>query len=286
MLDIRFIRENADLVKQGLEKKRATVDIDRLLDLDRRRRDILAELESLREKRNRVSAEVAVLKKSKQDATALIADMKQVGDKISANDQQLREVEEELNRQLYYVPNLPHASVPVGGEEAGVVRRTWGKNPEFSFSPLPHWELGAKLGMIDLERGAKISGSGFILYTGIGAKLERALINFMIDVHTSRHGYQEVSPPFLVNRQTMTGTGQLPKMEEDMYKLSDDTMFLVPTAEVPVTNIYANDILNPEDLPKKFVAYTPCFRREAGAAGKDTLGLIRVPPLPRTTSMR
>jgi seryl-tRNA synthetase len=277
MLDIKFIRENPDLVKDGLRRKFSNVDIDQVLDVDRRRREILTELEQLRERRNKVSGDIALMKKNKQDATAEIAAMKEVGQSIAASEQLLRDVEEQLNAILLTIPNLPHESTPVGKDEAAnVILRHWSEQPAFSFKPVPHWEMATKLGMVDFERGTKLSGSGFILYTGVGARLERALINFMLDVHTSRHGYVEVSPPFLVNRQTMTGTGQLPKMAEDMYQLSDESLYLIPTAEVPVTNIYANEVLAGEDLPKLFVAYTPCFRREAGAAGKDTRGLIRV----------
>ncbi len=277
MLDIKFIRDNPELVKAGIAKKFSSVDIDQILNVDRQRREILSELEQLRERRNKVSGSIAMMKKNQQDASAQIAAMKEVGQTISQREQQLREIEEGLDGLLLMVPNLPHESTPVGkDEEANVVLRHWGEKPEMAFSPAPHWELAAKLGMIDFERGAKLSGSGFILYTGVGAKLERALINFMLDVHTSRHGYLEVSPPFMVNRQTMTGTGQLPKMAEDMYQLSDETLYLIPTAEVPVTNIFAGEILSADDLPKLYVAYTPCFRREAGAAGKDTRGLIRV----------
>jgi seryl-tRNA synthetase len=203
--------------------------------------------------------------------------MKVVGDQIGADEEKLRIVEEDLNLLLLMVPNLPHDSTPVGKDESSnIIRRHWGEQPKFNFAPQPHWDLANKLGMVDFERGAKISGSGFILYTNAGAMLERALINFFIDIHATRHGYMEVFPPFMVNTQTMTGTGQLPKMAEDMYQLSDQSMWLVPTAEVPVTNIYANEILAPADVPKYLVAYTPCFRREAGAAGKDTRGLIRV----------
>ncbi len=277
MLDIKFIRDNPDLVKDGIRKKYGDADIDHILDVDRQRREILTELEQLRERRNKVSGDIAVMKKNKEDAAAQIAAMKEVGQTISQREQQLRNIEEKLDGMLLLVPNLPHESTPVGKDEAAnVIVRHWGEPPQMAFKPAPHWELAAKLGMIDFERGAKLAGSGFILYTGVGARLERALINFMLDVHTSRHGYIEVSPPFMVNRQTMTGTGQLPKMHEDMYQLSDETLYLIPTAEVPITNIYANEILNGDELPKLFVAYTPCFRREAGAAGKDTRGLIRV----------
>ncbi len=273
MLDIKYIRENPESVKQGVANKNSKIDIDKILDRDRERRDIVTGMEALREKRNKASGEIAVMKKNKQDATEQIAAMKAVGDQISADEERLRVVEEELNQMLLMVPNLPHETTPIGlDESANVQRREWGSQPKFDFTPQAHWDLGTKLGMFDFERGAKISGSGFILYTNAGALLERALINFFLDVHVTRHGYTEVFPPFLVNTQTMTGTGQLPKMAEDMYQLNDQTMWLVPTAEVPVTNIYANEILAPADVPKYMVAYTPCFRREAGAAGKDTRG--------------
>ncbi len=277
MLDLKFIRENTDLVKRGVANKNSKVDIDQILDSDRRRRELLTALEALREKRNKVTGEIAVMKKNKQDASEQIAAMKAVGDQIAADEEKLRSVEDELNSQLLWVPNLPDVSTPIGLDEAAnVIRRSWGEPKHFDFAPQAHWDLGAKLGMFDLERGSKISGSGFILYTNAGALLERALINFFIDTHVTRHGYSEVFPPFMVNTLTMTGTGQLPKMAEDMYQLADKSLWLVPTAEVPVTNIYANEILGPKDVPKRLVAYTPCFRREAGAAGKDTRGLIRV----------
>ena len=277
MLDIKYIRENPDSVKQGVANKNSKIDIDKILDLDRERRDIVTGMEALREKRNKASGEIAVMKKNKQDATEQIAAMKAVGDQISADEERLRVVEDDLNQLIMMVPNLPHETTPVGRDESANVQvREWGTKPKFGFTPQAHWDLGAKLGMFDLERGAKISGSGFILYTNAGALLERALISFFLDIHVTRHGYSEVFPPFMVNTQTMTGTGQLPKMAEDMYQLNDQTMWLVPTAEVPVTNIYANEILAPADVPKYMVAYTPCFRREAGAAGKDTRGLIRV----------
>ncbi len=277
MLDLKFIRENAALVKQGAANKNSTVDIDKILELDRQRRELLTALEGLREQRNKVTGEIAVMKKNKQDASGQIAAMKAVGDQIAQDEERVRTVEDELNQALLWIPNLPHESTPVGKDEASnVIRRSWGEQKQFDFAPQAHWDLGAKLGMMDLERGSKISGSGFILFTGAGALLERALINFFLDTHVTQHGYTEVFPPFMVNSQTMQGTGQLPKMAEDMYQLSDKTMWLVPTAEVPVTNIYANEILGPKEVPKYMVAYTPCFRREAGAAGKDTRGLIRV----------
>lgn len=276
MLDLKFIRENSDKVAIGLKNKKVEIDIKGVIDLDKTRREVIQQLESLRKQRNDVTAEIAKLKKNKEDASEKIEGMKDVNRAIGDLDKKLRDTEARLDEVLYLFPNLPHESVPVGGEEDAVQQRTWGEKPEFSFEARPHWDLGESLGMVDLERGAKISGSGFILYTGMGARLERALINLMIDIHTGEHEYVEVSPPFMVNTATMTGTGQLPKMAEDMYQLSGETMWLVPTAEVPVTNIYANEILPPGALPKLFVAYTPCFRREAGAAGKDTRGLIRV----------
>jgi seryl-tRNA synthetase len=277
MLDLKFIRENTETVKDGLSRKFSNVDVDAILDLDQRRRTILTELESLRSQRNQVSAEIARMKKAKEDSSEQIAAMKKVGQNIGSQEQALREVEEDLNSRLLTVPNLPHVNAPVGKDETTNVEvRKWGQLPKFDFTPAPHWELGEKLGMFDLPRGAKITGSGFILYTGVGARLERALINFMIDYHVKHHGYTEISPPFMANGATMTGTGQLPKMAEDMYQLSDETLYLIPTAEVPVTNIHANEILSASDLPRLYVAYTPCFRREAGAHGKDTRGLIRV----------
>ncbi len=277
MLDLKFIRENTQTVKDGLARKFSKVDIDAILGLDQRRRSLLTELESLRGQRNQVSAEIARMKKAKEDSSEQIAAMKKVGQDIGAQEQTLREIEEELNGLLLTVPNLPHEKAPIGKDETTNIEvRKWGKLPQFDFTPAPHWELGEKLGMFDLPRGAKITGSGFILYTGMGARLERALINFMIDFHVQNHGYTEVSPPFMANNTTMTGTGQLPKMAEDMYQLSDETLYLIPTAEVPVTNIHSNEILSASDLPRRYVAYTPCFRREAGAHGKDTRGLIRV----------
>lgn len=277
MLDLKFIRENAELVIAGIRKKNSNVDIEAILQLDSRRREILTELETLRSRRNQVSAEIAEMKKAKQDASAQIADMKTVGQSISAQEKEVREVETDLNSALLTIPNIPFKDAPVGKDEsANVELRTWGEKPRFNFAPAPHWELGEKLRLFDLPRGAKLSGSGFILYTGAGARLQRALINFMLDLHVREHDYTEVFPPFMVNEQTMTGTGQLPKMADDMYQLADQTLWLIPTAEVPLTNIYAGEILTAADLPRKMVAYTPCFRREAGAHGKDTRGLIRV----------
>lgn len=277
MLDLKFIRENPEKVRAGLAAKNDRRGIDEILRLDERRRGLIKEADALKGQRNKVSMEVARMKKEGKDASTIITEMKTVSDRISAFDKERREVEEKIEELLRWIPNLPHTSVPVAPDDAGNVDvRSWGKKPEFGFTPAPHWELGEKLGLLDLASGAKISGAGFVTFTGWGAKLERALINFMLDLHTQKHGYKEISPPFLVNRASMFGTGQLPKMEEDMYGLKEDDLFLIPTAEVPLTNLFREEILPGERLPVCVTAYTPCFRREAGAAGKDTRGIIRV----------
>jgi seryl-tRNA synthetase len=277
MLDLKFIREHPDRVRAGLTAKNEKRGIDEILQLDERRRRLIQEADALKEKRNKVSMEVARLKKEGKDAAGIIVEMKEVSDRIAEFDKERKGAEEKIEEQLLWIPNLPHASVPVAPNESGnVLIRSWGKPQPLDFTPVPHWELGEKLGLLDLERGVKISGAGFFAFTGWGAKLERALINFMLDLHTQKHGYREISPPFLVNRATMFGTGQLPKLEEDMYRLTDDDLFLIPTAEVPLTNLYREEILPGEKLPVCVTAYTPCFRREAGAYGKDTRGIIRV----------
>ncbi len=277
MLELKFIRDNLDKVKAGLAAKNDRRDIDVILRLEARRRELIKEADALKEQRNRVSTEVARLKKEGKDASEIIAEMKKVSDQISAFDRERREVEEKIEELLLWIPNLPHSSVPVAADESGNVEiRSWGKKPEFAFSPAPHWELGEKLRILDLASAAKISGAGFVTFIGLGAKLERALINFMLDLHTQKHGYKEISPPFLVSRAAMFGTGQLPKFEKDMYGLPEDDLFLIPTAEVPLTNLFRDEILPGERLPVYVTAYTPCFRREAGTYGKDTRGLIRV----------
>ncbi len=276
MLDIKFIRENPQLVKDAVKNKNEKADIDEIIQLDTRRRAIIAEVEQLKALRNKVSEEIAQKKKAKQDAAADIARMKEVGGNIASQDNALRELEEELNQRLKWVPNVPHPSVPIGCDEGcNETIKEWGEIPRFSFTPLPHWDLGEKSGLLDLPAAAKIAGSGFYVLKGIGAKLQRALISFMLDTH-SRDGFTEICPPFLANAESMTGTGQLPKLKEDMYKLADENLYLIPTAEVPVTNLHRDEILPVEKLPIYYVAYTPCFRREAGAAGKDTRGMIRV----------
>ncbi len=277
MLDLKFIRNNPDKVKQAIELKNDYADIDKLLDLDKKRRQILTEVEELKHKRNKVSDQIARIKREKGDASALIQEMKQVSAKIKSMDDEVRDLDENIRDILIRIPNVPHESVPIGKDEtANVEIKRWGELPEMDFQPLPHWEVGEKLGIIDLAGGSKVSGSFFINYVGLGARLQRALITFMLDLHTQKHGYTEVYPPFIVNRDSMFGTGQLPKMEEDMYYIPEDELFLIPTAEVPVTNLLRDTTLRAEQLPVYYTAYTPCFRREAGTHGKDTRGLIRV----------
>ncbi|QBG48488.1 serine--tRNA ligase [Verrucomicrobia bacterium S94] len=276
MLDIRFIRENADAVKTAMKNRKADVDIDAVLALDARRREIVGEVEALKAERNKISKSIGLMIKEGKDPEAVKTQVREMGDKISAFDEELRDVEAKLREGLLYIPNMPSDTTPIGeSEEDNPVIRTWGEKKELGFEPKPHWDLGAELGLFDLERGAKLSGSGFPLFTGKGAKLERALIQFMLDLHTEEHGYTEVAPPFMCNAETMTGTGQLPKFAEDMYSVPLDGLYPIPTAEVPVTNMYAQEILDRE-LPILHTAYTPCFRREAGSAGKDTRGLLRV----------
>ena len=276
MLDLKFVRENQQLMQQMLQDRRSDLDIQPLLTLDQERRQIIQEVESLKHERKVVSDQIAKMKKSGEDATEIISSMRQASQRIKELDQKLGKLEDEIQSSLLLIPNVPHESVPVGKDEHDnpVVKR-WGEITEFSFTPKPHWELGENLGILDFERAAKMTGARFTLYWGLGARLERALINFMLDLHTTKHGYHEVLPPFIVNSLSMTGTGQLPKFKEDLFKLEDWDYYLVPTAEVPVTNIYMNEILEEDDLPLHFTAYTPCFRSEAGSYGKDTRGLIR-----------
>ena len=280
MLDLKFIRENSELVKKGIESKNEKSRVDEVLQLDKQRREILVVSEELKAKRNQVSQEVGKLKKAGQDASAIVAEMKEVSDKIKDYDDKLTSVEEELNSLLMYIPNLPHDSVPIGkSAEDNVEIRKWlpdGFSFELNEKLYDHIELGKKLKILDFERGAKISGSGFPVYLGKGATLERSLINFMLDYHLQNHGYTEVFPPFLVNRDSMKGTGQLPKMEEDMYFIEKDGLFPIPTAEVPITNLHRNEMLNEGDLPIKYVGYSACFRREAGSYGKESKGFLRV----------
>jgi seryl-tRNA synthetase len=275
MLDIRLIRENPDLVKTGIAKKKDTTDIDHLLALDEQRREIIRQVESLKSERNTVSAEIARKKKAKEPAEHAIAAMKEVGERIAQLDNDLREIDRKLNDLMIWIPNIPHDSVPVGDESNNQLVREWGSIPSFDFPVKPHWEIGQQLAIFDQEAATRLSGSGFYVLRGLGAAMERALINFMLDTHTA-DGFQETSIPFLVNWDTMFGTGQLPKMDEDMYHTDPDNMYLIPTAEVSLTNLCRDSILSYQDLPVSLVAVSPCFRREAGAAGKDTRGMLRV----------
>jgi seryl-tRNA synthetase len=280
MLDIKFIRENPDTVRQGLLNKNAKDIVDEVLALDEERRSFIAKTEELKAKKNQVSAQIPQLKKAGQDTSEIFAEMKRVGDEIAMLDGQLRDVEFNIETILRHTPNLAHSSVPVGkSAEDNVEVRRWlpeGFSFENEFKILDHVELGKKLSLLDFERATKISGSGFPLYTGKGATLERALINFMLDFHLQNHGYTEIMPPVLVNRESMKGTGQIPKMEEDMYFIDKDDLFPIPTAEVPITNIHRDEILQEKDLTIKYVGYSPCFRREAGSYGKDSKGFLRV----------
>ncbi|MDP6749425.1 MAG: serine--tRNA ligase [Candidatus Poribacteria bacterium] len=283
MLDLKFIRQNPDTVRRMLKDRRVDVDLDQLIDADQQWLEAQKNVEDLRQQQNAVSKEIGQLKKNRQDASSQIAEMKQVSDQIKQLNEQTQQLKQEVNRILMYLPNLPDQSVPVGADESDNPEiKSWGENPTFDFSPKPHWDLAAQHDLIDFQRAAKVSGSNFALFTGVGARLERALINFMLDLHITKHGYTEVSPPFVANRPSMTGTGQLPKFEEDMYRCNQDSdnpdsdLFLIPTAEVPVTNLLADEILDGEQLPIYYTAYTPCFRREAGSYGKDTRGLVRL----------
>ncbi len=276
MLDIKYLRQNIDLVRQKMDQRGQKIDFDGFLGLDAKRRDILGAVETLRNERNSVSKQVGELKKKKEDASALIEKMGDVSAKIKEYDEILRVTEEELNAFVMIVPNIQHESVPQGsGSEDNKVVRTWGEKPVFSFEPKQHFDLGENLNILDFTRGAKITGARFTVSRGAGAAMERALVSFMLDLHTEKHGYTEVLTPFMVNAESMTGTGQLPKFKEDLFKIEGMEYYLIPTAEVPVTNIYRDEILDEDKLPIYLVAYSPCFRAEAGSYGKDTRGLIR-----------
>ena len=276
MLDMRFIRENPDKVKTAIKNKFCDVDIDKLLALDMERRENLQRADELKAVRNRVSQEIGELKKKGESSEKAIIEMREVSAKIKEIDDTIRKIEEDIYNIQIWIPNIPHESVPVGTEENNQIVSEWGKIEEPDFTVVPHYDIGNSLGMLDLDRGARLSGSNFVSFKGIGAKLERSLINFMLDLHIEKHGFTEVSVPFIVRRDIMFGTGQIPKLEEDMYCIEKDDMFLIPTAEVPVTNLHRGEILQEEALPKKYVAYTPCFRREAGSYGAETRGLMRI----------
>ncbi len=277
MLSLKYIRENTGIVKKSLHLKQSDIDISNLLDLDSQRREYLVEVEQLRAEKNKVSNAISDLKKTGESAQDNIINMRQVSGKIKEVETALKEVNSNIDAVIYYIPNNVHSSVPSGKDEtANVVVKVWGEKPDFSFSPRDHLELGNKLELFDFKRSVKIAGSGFPLYTGYGARLERSLINFMLDYHISQHGYRELFPPFLAHTEAMQNTGQLPKFEEDMYCMPEDALYCIPTAEVPVTNIHQGEILAESELPKKYVAYSACFRREAGSYGKETKGLTRV----------
>ncbi len=277
MLDQRFVRNNPDVVRQAAENKNERVDVGAFLDLDARRRELLQTSEALKQQRNTVSDEIARMKREGEDAAGRIADMRDVSARVKGIDTDLADIEARLHAILVRLPNIPHPTVPVGPDESAnrEVRR-WGDTPEVAVERKAHWDIAEELDIIDFARAGKISGSHFVLFKGHGARLQRALIQFMLDLHIQKHGYTEIIPPYIVNRQSMFGTGQLPKMEEDMYRTDPDDLFLIPTAEVPVTNMHRDEILDEDDLPMYYTAYSPCFRREAGSYGRETRGLIRV----------
>jgi seryl-tRNA synthetase len=276
MLDLKFIRENPEAVRLAVLHKRAPVDVDAFLALDAHRRELIGKVESARADQNKVTQKISEMKKAGQDAGEKITEMGRLAESIKQMNDDLRQVESDIYEQQIRIPNIPHESVPVGSEKDNVVVKTWGELPKLDFKPLSHYEIAENLKLIDFARASRMSGSFFVSYRGLGAKMERALINFMIDLHVEKHGYTEIFPPFVTKREAMFGTGQLPKLEEDMYHCEVDDLFLIPTAEVPVTNLHREETLNGEELPIKYTAYTPCFRREAGAYGKDTRGLMRI----------
>ncbi|MFC1683564.1 serine--tRNA ligase, partial [Candidatus Zixiibacteriota bacterium] len=277
MLDLKFIRQNPDVVGQAIENKGEEADLDRLLIVDEEYRELLVRADSLKHDRNVVSKQIGVMRAEGQSGDEQMAKMREVSQLIKDLDARGKALEEEIGQIVMSIPNLPHESVPVGRDDADNVEiKQWGQPAQFDFQPLPHWEVGERLDILDLKASSRISGSGFILLKGAGALLERALISFMLDLHTREHGYREVAPPFLVNRGSMEGTGQLPKLAEDMYHCEQDDLFLIPTAEVPVTNIHREEILRGKDLPLNYAAYSACFRREAGSYGKETRGIARV----------
>ncbi|MBS4201441.1 serine--tRNA ligase [Bacillus sp. FJAT-49732] len=277
MLDIKLLRSNLDEIKAKLHHRGEDLtDLDKFEELDHKRREAIVKVEQLKSKRNEVSQQIALMKKEKQNADDVIAEMRAVGDEIKELDTMIREVEEELDHLMLSIPNIPHESVPVGEtEDDNVEIRKWGEVRAFEFEPKPHWEIAGELEILDFERAAKVTGSRFVFYKGLGARLERALVSFMLDLHIEEHGYEEIMPPYLVNRTSLTGTGQLPKFEEDAFLVESEDYFLIPTAEVPVTNYHRDEILSADQLPLNYAAFSACFRSEAGSAGRDTRGLIR-----------
>ena len=275
MLDIKFVRSNPEDVVAGMKKRGMDLDLAPFLALDEKRRALLTEVEQLKNTRNTVSKEIGKMKKAAENADELVAEMSKVGEDIKALDQQVSEIDAQMNEIILSIPNIPHESLPEGGEENYRVERTWGEPRKFEGEPLAHWDIGTGLGILDFERAGKVTGARFTFYKGLGARLERAVISLFLDIHTEKHGYVELIPPYMANSASMTGTGQLPKFAEDMFKLEGTDYYLIPTAEVPVTNYYRDEILNVKELPIKHCAFSPCFRAEAGSAGRDTRGIIR-----------
>ena len=275
MLDIKFIRSNPDEVVAAMKKRGMDLDLSEFLSLDENRRKILSEVEQLKSQRNSVSKEIGIMKKNGENADQLVKEMGEVGDKIKELDEQVKDIDTRLRDIILTIPNIPHESLPVGGESDFRVERTWGEPTKFDFEAKAHWDIGENLGILDFERATKVTGARFTFYRGLGARLERALISFMLDIHTGENGYEELIPPYMANKYSMTGTGQLPKFAEDMFKLEGLDYYLIPTAEVPVTNYYRDEILDEKSLPIKHCAFSPCFRSEAGSYGRDTRGIIR-----------
>ena len=276
MLDIKWVRERPDEVREMLAQRRSAFPLDTLLEVDRRRRDLLGEGEELKARRNEGSRRMRKKKKKGENADALMEEMRLLGERVGAIDEEGASLDRQMEELLSQIPNRPHVSVPRGAdEESNVVVRSWGEPRSFDFEPKPHWELGEALDILDFERGVRLAESRFTVLKGSGARMERALINFMLDLHTREHGYTEFAPPFMVNSATMRGTGQLPKFAEDLYRCAEDDLWLIPTAEVPLTNLHGGEILPEEELPKLYTAYTPCFRKEAGSYGRDVRGILR-----------
>lgn len=276
LLDLKFVRSNPEKVEQALKSRGGKVSLENFLHMEAERRRLLAEVETMKAERNAVSQEIGVMKKTGQNAEDKVLEMRELGDRIKTVDNTLKNLEASLETELLTIPNIPHESAPVGAsEEDNVEIRHWGEHPKFDFEPKPHWDIGEKLGILDFERGAKVTGARFTFYKGLGSRLERSLINFFLDLHTEKHGYTEFFPPFMVHRNSMIGTGQLPKFEEEAFKVEKTEYYLIPTAEVPITNLYRDEILDGSQMPLYHCAYSACFRAEAGAAGRDTRGLIR-----------
>ena len=276
MLDMKFVRENPELVMDAMRKRNANVNLDEFLELEKKRRELTLQVEALKSQRNAASQEIGKMKKAGENADAQMAEVRALGDKIAEDDKELKDIEARLKEILMTIPNMPAADTPVGSSDAdNPVVRTWREPAKFAFEPRAHWDIGEKLNILDVERAGKVSGARFTFYRGLGSRLERSVINFFLDIHTGENGYTEFFPPFIVNKDSMQGTGQLPKFAEDMFKLEGLDYYLIPTAEVPITNLHRDEILSGDDLPLYYTAYSACFRAEAGSAGRDTRGLIR-----------